>query len=374
MLTFDETALDSYFKDLQGLSLLTASEEVFLATRLKKLKLMVIDMLADKDILKKLLFLPSVLGGIFNGDVSLEDVFEITQAKNDKHIEETKIRRKLNRIIKLPDRKGDKVIKNLPFRWEIVESLISKYCSANKLDKEATAIYEEIKTTREKFINSNLRLVIEMIKKLGISPYGAIPWEDLIQEGNIGLMKAVTKYDPTKGFRFSTYACWWITQSVIRAIADKGRLIRYPVHMQTKELREKNEMPIQIILPLDAPSHKSDDCDLCLADILADKENQSQEHHTVELRTFILEKLQNFPPREEKIIRMYFGLDGKSYTLQEIGSIFDVSRERIRQIRDRLLKKLKVDKAFSGIANELNYDSLDESMLPSITINHEGEI
>jgi len=367
LLSFDETSLESYFKELHDLPLLSPEEEKEVSSSLDELKTDALFLLSQDDLLRRMLFMPRELGGVFSGHDTIEDIFEISQAEESREYKVTKVRRSLYRLLKIEPGNGVRALSKLPFRWEVVESLLQKYCSYGPRPQLAQLLYNKILETRDKFITSNLRLVIEMIKRLGINPNGAIPWEDLIQEGNIGLMKAVSKYDPSRGFRFSTYACWWITQSVIRAIADKGRLIRLPVHTQSKELRDSNKMPVQILMPLDRPVYSDEDGEMCLADVLPQKSNQDDITCLAEINETLLNCLTRFSPREEKIIRMYYGLDGKLYTLEQIGVIFGVTRERIRQIRDRLLQLMRSNEDLDNLKTDIS-DDLDplESMFTYI--------
>jgi RNA polymerase primary sigma factor len=219
-------------------------------------------------------------------------------------------------------------------------------------------------------VKSNLRLVLSIAKRYrgrGMS------FDDLIQEGNLGLMKAVGRYDHTKGNRFSTYATWWVRQSIIRGIYDKTRTIRLPVHFielknlffkvfheLVKELgreptpeeiseranipEEKVEMVLNLVaqpLSLEMPVGE-DEQRLC--DFIEDEESESpvegcEAHELAELTRELLASLQ---PREEKILRLRFGLNGRpGETLEKIGRNFKVSKERIRQIEKKALRKLR---------------------------------
>ena len=246
---------------------------------------------------------------------------------------------------------------------------------------------EEYEKIKEKLINSNLRLVVSVAKK-----YAAINTSmyllDLIQEGNMGLIKAIDKFDYRKGFKFSTYATWWIRQSITRAIGDQARTIRIPIHVVEsrnrylkakrtliqeygreatyEELAEYLGISLKKVQELENYGHDlisldttiNDDKDSTLEDIIPDKNSISPEKYTMKnkLSDELNNCLSKLTPREEKVIRLRFGLDdGVPKTLEEVGKVFDVTRERIRQIEAKALRKLKRPTYSAGLKEFIEY-------------------
>jgi RNA polymerase primary sigma factor len=257
-----------------------------------------------------------------------------------------------------------------------LKELESEYLTNVDELRKILALINENKTemmqAKDQFVRSNLRLVLSIAKKYS---YPGLDMLDLVQEGNLGLMRAVDKFNYRLGNKFSTYATWWVRQSISRAIADQGRTIRVPVHMieavnrvlkasndLTKRLGRKHSMPelakelktsvlkLKEILqvaqePISLEATLGDNPDALLNRFIEDKTAVSPDEGVLNhnLRELMNSALQLLSPREQQIVRMRYGLNEaeREYTLQEVGEVFQVTRERIRQIEEKALLKLR---------------------------------
>ena len=414
-------SMEAYFKEIGGVALLSPEQECDLAKRIE-----------DGERLIKILLLQSPVGlewiarvanQIERGDIAVQDVLQVPPGDDRQDLENDLALRK--RFLSFASRGLGLCAENDRFREQIIEAgedtsaIIGKIAGNQKviealfddipikgdilenleadliqrvglmqrgprsappaafqqcLEKILSAVRKskrEVKKARDDFVRANLRLVINIAKRY-INRGLSLP--DLIQEGNIGLMKAVDRFDYRRGYRFATYASWWILQGITRAIAEQARTIRVPVHVLEKETKvvktfctllnqlgrkptppevaEAAEMPLEMVnrilrLPMEQPISLESpvgDGEIRFGDLIGDKDAVSPLEMTIHVNlTMEIKKAMAFlTPREAKILRMRFGIGEKrEYTLEELGRQFGITRERIRQIQAKALQKLK---------------------------------
>ena len=297
----------------------------------------------------------SLLSDDFEEEPDIEDLKEVEDLKLDQ----------------ITDTSYEGISVDDPVRMYLREIGKRPLLSYEKELELAKRILENDEEAKQELAEANLRLVVSIAKKyVG----RGMLFLDLIQEGNMGLIKAVEKFDYTKGFKFSTYATWWIRQAITRAIADQARTIRIPVHMvetinrlirtsrhllqqlgrepTPEEIAQEMELPVEKVMEiqkiaqdpvsLETPIGEEDDSHL--GDFIQDEDSPAP--HDAASYTLLREQLEEvmntLTPREAKVLKLRFGLeDGKARTLEEVGKEFDVTRERIRQIEAKALRKLR---------------------------------
>ena len=240
-------------------------------------------------------------------------------------------------------------------------------------------VYTEADEAAKKLlVDSNYRLVVSVIKRY---LWSGVPFLDLFQDGSIGLMKAVDRFNPFKGYKLSTYATWWIRQSVTRSICDTGTFVRIPVHMHGnirkikkakevlyneygrepsfEELEDRTGIPIETIKtaikseiqPVSYETPIGEDGDTTLLEMIPSRDNTEEDAHMEELRGVLENALNSLPTREMIVMRMRNGMDGtsKAKTLQECGEYLGITRERVRQIESKALRRLRVNSRKLGL-------------------------
>lgn len=304
-------------------------------------------------------------------EIDVSDVVELLTKPDDMAPSEEDLRLVEEEKLVNTDEISEAMSVNDPVRMYLKEIGKIPLLTGEEEQTVAKAMAEGDEAAHQRMVESNLRLVVSIAKRyVG----RGLPLLDLIQEGNLGLIKAVGKFDYTKGYKFSTYATWWIRQAISRAIADHARTIRIPVHMvetinrvsrtshelvqdlgrdpTSTEIAQKLHMPTEKVeeimrvaqepISLETPVGEEDDSHL--GDFIQDNDafEPADAASFAMLREQLADVLKTLTPREEKVLCLRYGLtDGKMHTLEEVGDEFEVTRERIRQIEAKALRKLR---------------------------------
>jgi len=384
-----EDLVQAYFNSMGDIPILTKDEEVELAKKLQEGKSIIKDTVIGLPIYKKILdeVNKEEESESLTEDEKIEEALSRTIIKLEDLINQLdKVEQKINEHGTLKDlRKKINEMKKAGENPKTLENLYKElYADIKRIENESGLKVDELRNvwnkiykakclveeTKNELITRNLRLVVNIAKNyVG----RGLPLLDLIEEGNIGLMKAVDKFKYEKGFKFSTYATWWIRQAITRALIDQTKTIRVPVHMMefynrvtkasreltqqlgrepnNEEIAEKLGVPVRKVEevfraiqdPIGLQTPIGDE-DTELEDFIGDKTSPSpiSEAERTELSEHIQRILKTLTPKEEKVIKMRFGIgEDRDYTLEEVGRYLSITRERVRQIETKALRKLK---------------------------------
>lgn len=306
----------------------------------------------------------------------IEEIYTLIEKQNIVIVEDMEEELKyIEKDLVIDDSQNDVVPNSIPFddpvRMYLKEIGMLSLMTSDEEKRVAKKAAEGDMGSKQELIERNLRLVVSVAKRYTAR---GLSFLDLIQEGNLGLIKAVEKFDYTKGYKFSTYATWWIRQAITRSIADQARTIRVPVHMvdvinklvkvkrelvqqlgrnpTTEEIAEAMGLSPEKVLevlkasqePTSLEAKIGDDNDSCRGEFIPDMDAPvpADVASATVLRQCLFESLGSLTAREEKVLRLRFGLeDGRPRTLEEVGNVFNVTRERIRQIEAKALRRLR---------------------------------
>jgi RNA polymerase primary sigma factor len=364
--TPEHDSIRQYFTEIGRVRLLTAQQEAAIGRRIEEGREAMLRALAAIPVARRAL--REAIDGLRRGDVPPEDVIVLpTGGEPDAKT----VRALIRAVTRLPraTKARAAAIAALPLNPALIDVLAERVRAAGGDLAEIDRAAAVVAAAKQELIEANLRLVVAVAKRYR---WSGVPFGDLIQEGNLGLLRAVDKFQYRRGFKFSTYATWWIRQAITRGIADRGRTIRLPVHVaeslndvmrsraalvdrlghepSTEELARHARIPapkLQLLLdaaprPVSLELPVGDDA--TLADFLEDRSAESPIERVADAQrsSALARALDRLEPREREIVRLRFGLGAEApHTLEEIGERLDLTRERIRQIEHKALATLR---------------------------------